>query len=64
MPEKQNKIDELMDDLYGNRELGDTLSEKVEDDMFDEINKISKELEEEIQFYCIEIVSLRNFLWT
>ena len=64
MPEKQNKIDELMDDLYGNRELGDMLSEKVEDEMFDEINKLSKELEEEIQFYCIEIVSLRNFLWT
>ena len=53
-----------MDDLYGNRELGDMLSEKVEDEMFDEINKLSKELEEEIQFYCIEIVSLRNFLWT
>lgn len=64
MPEKQIKIDELMDDLYGNRELGDMLSEKVEDEMFDEINKLSKELEEEIQFYCTEIVQLRNYLWT
>lgn len=64
MPEKQNKIDELMDDLYGDKELGNFFSEKVEDEMFDEINKLSKELEDEIQFYCVEIVSLRNFLWT
>ena len=64
LSEKQNKIDELMDDLYGNRELGDFFSKDVEDEMFDEINKLSKELEEEIQFYCVEIVSLRNFLWT
>ena len=64
LPEKQNKIDELMDDLYGNRELGDFFNEDVEDEMFDEINKLSKELEEEIQFYCVEVVSLRNFLWT
>ena len=64
MPEKQNKIDELMDDLYGDRELGDFFSKDVEDEMFDEINKLSKELEEEIQFYCVEVVSLRNFLWT
>ena len=64
MLEKQNKIDELMDDLYGDRELGDFFSEDVEDEMFDEINKLSKELEDEIQFYCVEIVSLRNFLWT
>lgn len=64
MPEKQNKIDELMDDLYGDRELGDFFSEDVEDEMFDEINKLSKDLEDEIQFYCVEIVSLRNFLWT
>jgi hypothetical protein len=64
MSEKQNTIDELMDDLYGGRELDDFFSEKEEDKMFDEINKLSKELEEEIQFYCIEIVSLRNFLWT
>jgi len=64
MPEKQNKIDELMDDLYGGRELDDFFSEKEEDKMFDEINKLSKDLEDEIQFYCVEIVSLRNFLWT
>ena len=64
MPEKQNKIDELMDDLYGGRELGDLFSEKEEDKMYNEINKLSKDLEDEIQFYCVEIVSLRNFLWT
>ena len=69
--EKQSKIDELMDDLYGDKcfkilkfNIGDFFSEKVEDEMFDEINKLSKELEDEIQFYCVEIVSLRNFLWT
>ena len=60
----KNKIDELMDDLYGDREFGDFFSEDVEDKMFNEINKLSKELEDEIQFYCVEIVSLRNFLWT
>lgn len=64
MPEKQNKIDELMDDLYGGKELGDLFSEKEEDKMYNEVNKLSKDLEDEIQFYCVEIVSLRNFLWT
>ena len=64
MPEKQSKIDELMNDLYGDKELDELLSFEREDEMYNEINKLSKALEEEIQFYCVEIVSLRNFLWT
>ena len=63
MPETQIKIDELLNDLYEGKELGDLLNEK-EDKMFNEISKLSNELEEKIQFYCVEIVSLRNFLWT
>ena len=34
-----------MDDLYGDRELSDFFSEDVEDEMFNEINKLNKELE-------------------
>ena len=64
MPKKQNKIDQLMDDLYGDKELNELLSVEREDKMYNEINKLSNELEDEIQFYCVEIVSLRNFLWT
>ena len=64
MPEKQNKIDELMDDLYGDTDINNFFTIEQEDEMFDEINKLSNELEQEIQFYCIEIVQLRNYLWT
>jgi hypothetical protein len=64
MPEKQNKIDELMDDLYGDTDINNLFTIEQEDEMFDEINKLSNELEQEIQFYCIEIVQLRNYLWT
>jgi hypothetical protein len=64
MPEKQNKIDELMDDLYGGKDITDFYTVDQEDELFNEINKLSNELEDEIQFYCVEIVSLRNFLWT
>ena len=64
MPKKQNKIDELMDDLYGDKDINNFFTIEQEDELFNEINKLSKELEEEIQFYCVEIVSLRNFLWT
>ena len=64
MPEKQIKIDELMEDLYGDKKLGESFSVEREDKMYNKINKLSRDLEDEIQFYCVEIVSLRNFLWT
>jgi len=64
MPKKQNKIDELSDDLYGIKDINNFYTIDQEDELFNQINKLSNELEDEIQFYCVEIVSLRNFLWT
>ncbi len=64
LPEKQNKIDELTDDLYGDKDINNFFTTEQEDEMFDDIKKLSNELDQEIQFYCIEIVQLRNYLWT
>ena len=64
MPEKQTKIDELMDDLYAGKELCDLFDANHQNELHEEIEKLTRELDDEIQFYCVEVVTLRNFLWT
>ena len=63
LPARRKRLDELMSELYDEKSLMEFV-DKSDDPRYEEMSALEKQTETEIQQNLLEIVKIRQYLWT
>ena len=63
LPARRKRLDEMMSELYDEKSLMEFV-DKSGDPRYEEMSALEKQTESEIQQNLIEIVKIRQYLWT
>jgi hypothetical protein len=63
LPARRKRLDEMMSELYDEKSLMEFV-DKSDDPRYEEMSALEKQTESEIQQNLLEIVKIRQYLWT
>ena len=63
LPTRRKRLDEMMSELYTEKSLMEYV-DKPDDPRYEEMSALEKQTEKEIQKNLLEIVKIRQYLWT